>query len=70
MKLKAGDFDRSLLKRKRIKEGWSQLELGRMVDVTQQTINLWEVGKNRPQMKNIMRLATVFGLKVPVFFVD
>lgn len=49
----------------RIKKGFTQLELGLMIEATSTTIHLIEVGENdNPKIKTLMKIAEA--LEVPI----
>lgn len=52
------------LKRAREAKGMSQKELARRIGVSQSTVGMWESGKNRPEMRNLERIASA--LDVPM----
>ncbi|MCH5180790.1 MAG: helix-turn-helix transcriptional regulator [Erysipelotrichales bacterium] len=46
----------------RKEKGYSQEELGNLIDVTRQTISNWELGVSTPELEKIMLLAKVFNI--------
>ncbi|WP_282801173.1 helix-turn-helix transcriptional regulator [Secundilactobacillus kimchicus] len=52
------------LKELRKLKGFSQSELAKYVNVSQQTIGSWEVGRSEPNIETLQRLASLFGVTV------
>ena len=48
----------------REKQGLSMEELGRKLQVSQQTVALWETDKTLPTAENLLRLREIFGVPV------
>ena len=46
----------------RLERGWTQFELALKVGVQPQTIYLWESGRRTPQVPQMRKLGTVFGI--------
>lgn len=55
-------FDRYALKAERLKAGWSQRQLARLLLCTQPEVARWEGGFRRPSVKRIRLIARLFGL--------
>jgi len=51
------------IKKLRRKQGFSQIEIARLLDVHVNTFILWERGVSKPAPENLKRLKKVFGLK-------
>lgn len=52
------------LKNERKKLGYSQKQLAQILNVSQQTVGSWEVGRTEPDAKTLTKLANVFGVSV------
>ena len=52
----------NVFKEARSQKGITQMELSRLVHVTQASISQWEVGKTLPDTKTIIELADIFGV--------
>jgi transcriptional regulator with XRE-family HTH domain len=52
------------LKVLRQERGWSQQFLADQLKVTAHTVMRWEAGSNSPQLKDVRKLATFFGVSV------
>ena len=50
------------IKKERTKKALSQLELSKIIGVSQQTIGSWEVGRTAPDPEMITYLASFFGI--------
>lgn len=48
----------------REKKGWNQSELAREMDVTPQSVQAWEAGKNVPRQQKMTKLAGLLGVSV------
>ena len=46
----------------RHKQGMTQQALGKIIDVRQDTISIYETGKHYPEVRNLMILADYFGV--------
>ena len=53
----------AFLKKQRNERGWSQRDLARYIDATQNAVYLWESEKATPDTANLDKLAFTFGLK-------
>jgi putative transcriptional regulator len=49
-------------------QGWSQGELGELLEVSRQTINALETGKYDPSLPLAFRIARRFGLRIEDIF--
>ena len=49
------------IKELRQSEGLSQSQLGKKLNVSQDTVSLWENGKNQPNTEYVILLAKFFG---------
>ena len=52
------------IRRARVARGWSQDELAKRADTTQQTIQRYEAGKREPLAKNLTSLSAALGVTV------
>ena len=51
--------------------GWSQAEIGEMLDISRQSVIAVETGKFDPSLPLAFRIARLFGMKIEdVFFYD
>lgn len=48
----------------RKKKGITMKELGRLVDLSESTISVYERGKHAPDLETLIRLADIFGVSV------
>lgn len=58
------------IKELRIDKGWSQAQLGKMVNVSQKAVDYWERNVNEPKASYLIALVHVFGLSFDDFFYD
>lgn len=59
------------LKDLRTEHGWSQVEMGKRLDVSRQTIIALESGKYDPSLPLAFSITALFGLKIEdIFFPD
>lgn len=56
-------FNDKLTERRRSK-GWSQEQLGEMVNVSRQTVSKWELGLTTPEMENLIELSNIFDITI------
>jgi Zn-dependent peptidase ImmA (M78 family)/DNA-binding XRE family transcriptional regulator len=56
------------IRRARIKKGFSQAQLGDMLEKTQTAVSYWEAGRRSPDLDDIVELADVLGVEVGYFF--
>lgn len=54
----------------RKKKNCSQKELGKLINVSEQTISLYERGKLTPRPENMKKLAEYFGITVQELFFE
>lgn len=59
-----GTMLKNNLKTERKKLGYSQKQLAQILNVSQQTVGSWEVGRTEPDAKTLTKLANVFGVSV------
>ena len=59
-----GPMLKNNLKNERKKLGYSQKQLAQMLNVSQQTVGSWEVGRTEPDAKTLTKLANIFGVSV------
>ena len=59
---------KSRVRELREKRGWSQGELGDLLDVSRQTINAIETGKYDPSLPLAFAIAKLFGLSIESIF--
>ena len=50
----------SIIKEKRLENGWTQSQLARLIGVAQGTVNKWEIGMTTPRRYSLMSCARVF----------
>lgn len=53
---------------KRMARGWSQIDLARRADVTNNTVSRIERGEVQPSLRTMRALADVFGCQIPALF--
>ena len=58
------------IKELRIDKGWSQAQLGKMVNVSQKAVDYWERNVIEPKASYLIALVHVFGLSFDDFFYD
>ena len=64
--MKIGDKIKEL----RIEKGFSQMQLSKLIGVSQKAIDYWERNVNEPKASYIIALVRVFGLSFDEFFAD
>lgn len=52
------------LKKLRQQAGYTQAELGKMIDVTDKAISRWENGSGFPEISNLLALSRIYGISV------
>lgn len=52
------------IRKLRKKKGITMKELGRLVDLSESTISVYETGKHAPDLPTLIRLADIFGVSV------
>lgn len=52
------------IKEYRKQNNWTQAELAKKINVSQQTIGSWEVGRAEPNSDSLKELASLFGISV------
>lgn len=55
------------LRELRLKKGYTQQELAKKLNVSQQTIAKWEGGKGYPRVNALFKLSKIFGVKIDDF---
>ena len=58
------------IKELRLEKGLSQLQLGKIIGVSQKAIDYWERSVNEPKVSYIIELVKYFGLSYDDFFED
>ena len=58
------------IKELRIEKGLSQLQLGKMIGVSQKAIDYWERNINEPKASYIIALVKTFNISYDEFFSD
>lgn len=58
------------IKELRIEKGLSQMQLGKLIDVSQKAIDYWERNVNEPKASYIISLVKTFDISFDEFFVD
>lgn len=56
------------LKKLRIKKELTQIDLAKLVNVSQQCISMWENGERMPSMKQLLLLAKALECEITDFF--
>lgn len=52
----------------RLEKGLSQMQLGKLIGVSQKAVDYWERSVNEPKSSYIMALVNVFGISFDEFF--
>ena len=58
------------IKRYRKENGMSQDELAEKLDVSRQSVSLWETGQTQPTIENVISLAKIFGITSDALLAD
>ena len=58
------------IKRYRKEIGMSQDELAEKLDVSRQSVSLWETGQTQPTIENVISLAKIFGITSDALLAD
>ena len=58
------------IKELRLEKGLSQLNLGKLIGVSQKAIDYWERNVNEPKASYIISLVKTFGISFDEFFTD
>ncbi len=58
------------IKELRIEKGYSQMQLGKIIGVSQKAIDYWERNVNEPKASYIIGLVSCFGITYDEFFAD
>ena len=58
------------IKERRLQLGLSQVQLAKLLHVTQSTISEWESGRKPPNLPHAMELAAVFNCRIDDLFLD
>ena len=58
------------IKELRIEKGFSQMQLGKLIGVSQKAIDYWERNVNEPKASYIIALVQTFDLTFDEFFTD
>jgi putative transcriptional regulator len=61
---------RSHLRALRTERGWSQQQLGDMLEVSRQSVNAIETGRYDPSLPLAFRIAELFGLAIEQVFIS
>ena len=56
------------IKELRIEKGLSQMQLGKLIGVSQKAVDYWERSVNEPKASYIIALVKVFGISFDEFF--
>ena len=56
------------IKEMRLEKGLSQMQLGKLIGVSQKAIDYWERSVNEPKASYIIALVKVFGVSYDEFF--
>lgn len=51
-----------IIKENRILKGYSQQELGKLLNFSQDTVSLWELGKSYPDYETLRKICVLFNL--------
>lgn len=65
-----GGGDIPTIRERRLQLGLSQIQLAKLLHVTQSTISEWESGRKPPNLPHAMELAAVFGCRIDDLFLD
>lgn len=57
-----------LIRFHRIKNGLSQNELAKMLDVSRTTVAMWETGKRLPTRNNLNEIVNLFGIDLSEYY--
>ncbi|MGX7163658.1 helix-turn-helix domain-containing protein [Enterococcus massiliensis] len=52
------------IKEQRLKKGWTQEQLGQLLNVSRPTISSWEIGRNYPDLETIIAISDLFGISL------
>lgn len=55
---------KNTLKKERHRMGYTQKQLAQLLNVSQQTVGSWEVGRTEPDAKTLTKLSNVFNVSV------
>ena len=58
------------IKQLRLEAGLSQMQLGKLIDVSQKAVDYWERSVNEPKASYIIALVKVFDISFDEFFED
>ena len=58
------------IKELRIEHGLSQMQLGKLIGVSQKAVDYWERNVNEPKASYIIALVKTFNISFDEFFVD
>ena len=58
------------IKELRIEKGYSQMQLGKIIGVSQKAVDYWERSVNEPKASDIIALVSCFGIPYDEFFAD
>ena len=58
------------IKELRIEHGLSQMQLGKLIGVSQKAVDYWERNVNEPKASYIIELVKTFNISFDEFFVD
>ena len=56
------------IKELRLEKGLSQMQLGKLIGVSQKAIDYWERSVNEPKASYIIALVNIFGISFDEFF--
>ena len=56
------------IKELRLEQGLTQMQLGKLIGVSQKAIDYWERSVNEPKSSNIFALVKIFGVTYNEFF--
>lgn len=56
------------IKELRSEKGWTQMQLGKLIGVSQKAVDYWERSVNEPKASYIMALVRCFGISYDEFF--
>ena len=58
------------IKELRIEKGYSQMQLGKLIGVSQKAVDYWERNVNEPKASYIIMLVKIFEISYDEFFAD
>ena len=56
------------IKELRLEKGWTQMQLGKRIGVSQKAVDYWERSVNEPKASYVVALVRCFGISYDEFF--